>query len=1007
MRTSLSPGSRKSVVLFLLWVATASLATPVQLISVPEPAHPAPPGGDGDSLNPLLTPDGRYVLFASTAHNLLLLSNAAAIPPVFPPVLNVFLRDRTNGTTALVSINFSGVGGGNGDSQPYAVSTNGRFALFESSASDLVPGDTNNATDVLVRDLVGASTALVSVNTNGVPGNGASRNPAMTPDGRYVAFVSAASDLVPDDTNGVPDVFLRDLQAGETMLVSVGAQSRITGYPSGGSEAPVITPDGRYVAFQSTATNLVPGVPATRDIYVRDLVTSNTLWISAGSRLPLFATFHTSDAICYNQQITADAQFIAYEASPNVSGPLTSGIILRYCLATGLTDAVDTNACGVNSAYQDFQSLDMTPDGRFIAYIANTNGIPGATTCVRLWDANTGTSIVVSGDLSNSVPAYSTCHWPAIDPTGQFVTFLSTATNLTTNTLVGDYHIYRRDISAAATTLLDADADGIGSPLGAASVPQFSGDGRLVAFDCPDANLVPGDRNRVTDVFVRDLVIGGSELISTHDPALPCATPNGSSLLTMTSVSRDGRYVAFASDADDLVPADTNGCRDVFVRDLVAGTNLLISVGTNGSGGDGISTGPAISGDGRYVAFTSLADNLVAGDTNRAQDVFVRDLQAAVTTLISVKRTGTGSGNASSYCPMLGSTGRYLVFRSLATDLATGYFTGESLFWRDLLTVSNYALTTAGVVSASMTPDGRYTAFTDKPAASAGQFYIWDSQAVACISTNSTPPGLTTVAISPDGRRVACWTGSGGWLLSLFDRAANTNWTIATGLFPGPHPTLRFSASGDRLAYTAGVSNSTQVFLYDFPAGTNLLVSTNFGPGAWTSGVADSADISADGRFIAYRSAAQNLVPGDTNGWPQVFLFDSQTGANTLLSMGLSGAVGANYRCLAPVFSGDSRTLFFASVASDLTVGDFNNSSDLFAFTLFYATILPVSTGGEGLVLSWPWIPGANYRIEYKENLPGGLWRDLGGTVTHVGNKGYLQDSVPNANQRFYRIVSF
>lgn len=998
--TSLFPSVALGIGLFALSV----LAQRVQLVSIRDTLQPFPAGGSGDSRAPFVSSNGQYVLFASTADNLVVLSNGAAMPSAFPPVLNVFLRDRTNGTTILVSANVDGSAGGNGDSVPTAISSDARYALFESSAGDLVSSDTNGASDVFIRDLVGGATILVSANTNGLSGNGPSRNAAMTPDGRYIAFVSAANDLVAGDTNGIPDVFLRDRQAGQTKLVSVGALSTSTSSPRGSSESPVITPDGRYVAFQSTATNLVPGVPASGDAYVRDLLTSNTIWASVGARLQVFTTFHTSNAICYNQQMTSDGQFVAYEASPNTGGALTSGIILRYSLATGITDLIDTNAFGVNSAYEDFHSLSMSPDGRFIAYIGNTNGNTGATTCVRLWDANTRATILISGDLSNNVPAYSTCLYPGIDDTGQFVTFLSSATNLTTNVLVGIYHVYLRNVSAGTTTLLDADTNGVASPLGPASVPSFSADGRLVAFDCSDASLVANDRNRVNDVFLRDLASGGPELISAHAPALGCATPNGQSLFATTSFSLDGRYLAFASEADDLVANDTNGCRDVFVRDLVTGTNFLVSVATNRFSSDGISTDPLISADGRYIAFTSLADNLVSGDTNKAQDIFVRDLETGTTTLISVNRNGTGPANKNSYSPLLGSSGRYLVFRSLATDLAVGIFSGENLFWRDLLTVSNYALTTAGLVSASMTTDGRYVAFCDNSAAIAGKFYIWDSQAGALISTNVTLAGLTNLAISADGNRIACWTSSGGWSLSVVDRAVNSTYSIAGGVSLSPRPALRFNALGDRLVYTAVMAGTNQVFVYDFSAGTNLLVSHSLGSSSGASDTSDSADISADGRFVVYRSVAPDIAAGATNSWPQIFLYDSQTGTNTLLSASLSGTAGANNRSLAPVFSRDGQTLFFASIGSDLVAQDFNHDVDLFAFTLFYATI---QAGNQGIVLSWPWLVGVNYRVDYKETLVDSSWQPLGGTITHVGNRAYLQDPSPTANQRFYRVVTF
>ena len=158
----------------------------------------------------------------------------------------------------------AGNGGGNGDSFPTGISTNGQFALFESRASDLVAGDTNNANDIFVRDMVNGLTTLVSVNTNGTSGDWfrTARGSVMTGDGRYVAFVSTASNLAPRDTNDIADVFVRDLQAGTTTLASVGASTNSIPPVIGNaisSESPEITPDGRYVAFYSNATNLVPG----------------------------------------------------------------------------------------------------------------------------------------------------------------------------------------------------------------------------------------------------------------------------------------------------------------------------------------------------------------------------------------------------------------------------------------------------------------------------------------------------------------------------------------------------------------------------------------------------------------------------------------------------------------------------------------------------------------------------------------------------------------------------
>ena len=324
------------------------MAAGLELVSVRSSSLNPSASGNGDSGLPIISPDGRYVLFTSTADNLVLTTNSNPVSGLLPAGLNVFRRDRTNGTTTLVSVNLAGTGGGNGDSLPMGISTNGRYALFESSASDLVAGDSNNAADVFVRDLVGGKTMLVSTGFNGGSGNGISRSSVMTPDGRYVAFVSAATNLVAGDTNGIADVFVRDWTNGITTLVSVGAQTNGSATLPSTSESPGISADGRYVAFYSTATNLVLGVATIGDIYVRDLIAGTTVCASTSARTIFQLVLGITNAVSFNQAISADGAFVAFETSSNAPTPPTPaygrGMIFRYNRQTGLIDIVHPNA---------------------------------------------------------------------------------------------------------------------------------------------------------------------------------------------------------------------------------------------------------------------------------------------------------------------------------------------------------------------------------------------------------------------------------------------------------------------------------------------------------------------------------------------------------------------------------------------------------------------------------------------------------------------------------------
>src|SRR5262249_5292969 len=156
------------------------------------------------------------------------------------------------------------------------------------------------------------------------------------------------------------------------------------------------------------------------------------------------------------------------------------------------TNAAVTYASGA----EDVHNLDMSPDGRFIAYTANnaTNNF-GTATSIYLWDGQTGLNTLISGNTNNSASANAICDCPSVDATGRYVTFLSSAPNLVTNSLSGQYHVYLRDVQAGATSLLDRDTNGVGSSLSPSTVPRLSASGNIIAFESPDADIVANDRN--------------------------------------------------------------------------------------------------------------------------------------------------------------------------------------------------------------------------------------------------------------------------------------------------------------------------------------------------------------------------------------------------------------------------------------------------------------------------------------------------------------------------------
>jgi Tol biopolymer transport system component len=399
----------------------------------------------------------------------------------------------------------------NGRSSRAAVSADGRFVAFESLASNLVPGDTNHRRDVFVRDRVAQVTRRVSVGPGGQQANGGSLGvPAISADGRFVAFASFASNLVPGDTNVSTDVFVRDRVAQVTRRVSVGPGGQQS--DSFGGD-PAISAHGRFVAFISNASNLVAGdTNDAADLFVRDRVAQVTRRVSVG------------------------------------------------------------------------------PGGQ---------------------QAN-------DGSLD-----------PSISARGRFVAFASLASNLVpgdTNRL----EVFVRDRKLQVTRRVSVGPGGQQAN-GLSFEPTISADGRFVAFQSIASNLVAGDTNNNFDVFVRDRVAQLTRRVSVGPGGQQASGGSAE-----PAISAHGRFVAFRSNASNLVAGDTNGVDDVFVRDRGGQLTARVSVGPGGQQANRVSYLPAISAHGRFVAFQSAATNLVAGDTNDSLDVFVRDRMAQLTQRVSV-----------------------------------------------------------------------------------------------------------------------------------------------------------------------------------------------------------------------------------------------------------------------------------------------------------------------------------------------------------------------------------
>src|SRR2546426_905363 len=285
----------------------------------------------------------------------------------------------------------------------------------------------------------------------------------------------------------------------------------------------------------------------------------------------------------------------------------------------------------------------------------------GASPVAGATAASAGAAERVSVD-SAGTQANGASFGQALSADGRFVAFTSVAPDLVAGDTSGAADVFAHDRQTGTTKRVSVDSAGTQAN-GDSTGVALSADGRFVAFTSVATNLVAGDTNGVTDVFVHDRQAGTTERVSVDS-----AGSEGNGASTGVALSADGRFVAFTSVATNLVAGDTNGVTDVFVHDRQTGTTERASVDSAGTEGNGASAGVVLSADGRYVAFTSVATNLVAGDTNGVTDVFVHDRQTGTTERVSVDSAGI-EGNGASAGVALSADGRFVAFTSVATNL--------------------------------------------------------------------------------------------------------------------------------------------------------------------------------------------------------------------------------------------------------------------------------------------------------------------------------------------------
>jgi Tol biopolymer transport system component len=397
--------------------------------------------------------------------------------------------------TIRVSVSSDGSEGNDRSDAP-VISANNRFITFHSLASNLIQGDTNHYYDVFVYDIQTGETTRISVSSDGEQGNGHSLNPSISGDGRYVAFESSANNLVLGDWTGY-DVFVHDRQTQETTLVGINSDGTPGNY---GSEQPSISEDGRYVVFLSYSYNLVTDdTNSLTDVFVHDRINKETTRVSVDSG------GSEGDGSCLYASQSPDGRYVVFESNSHNLVPDVSGGIFIHDRVTGITSSVDV---GEGLRQGDTGCPRISGDGRYLSFVIH-----------RLW---------LEG--YNLVPYHKAYYYFHNRETG-------VSTFLAQKSAVREWGLYE------------------------GPYPSLSSDGRYVEFVSSVGSLVPDDTNNNSDVFIWDRLLGNTSRVSVSSEGT-----EGNGACSFSSLSPDGRYVVFSSDSDNLVPNDTNYSSDIFLR---------------------------------------------------------------------------------------------------------------------------------------------------------------------------------------------------------------------------------------------------------------------------------------------------------------------------------------------------------------------------------------------------------------------------------------------------------
>jgi Tol biopolymer transport system component len=644
------------------------------------------------------------------------------------------------------------------------------------------------------------SVSLVSQGATDVPaasGAGSdgqtTMNPSISDDGRYVAFVSTSSNLVADDDNNAADIFVRDRQTGQTILVSAAPDNTVgngkSGDPGAFRNGFAISGNGRFVVFASDATDLVEGKTDNNnlpDYFVRDLQAGTTQLVTATPSGD-YSTASTFGGTNGTPAISDDGQFVTFTATYSDLDPAANDAdgnqpdVFVRDLAGGTTIQLSEKDGGGTGGGSVGPNPTISSDGRYVAFTSNDALVPGLDAGnfvfehVWVYDNLAGTTTPVS--LAPDNTAYGNSHStdPRISGDGRHVVFLSSATNLTTdfqenNTQGADApDVFVRNLDTNTTQLVShaADSATAGSN-GENEDASISADGRFVVYQSEATNLVSGitDTNEAGDVFFFDSTNGQTKLLSIN--AAGGAAGNQASVDLVGSshvplaISDSGQFVAFTSAANDLVASDDNVLPELFVRDTQANTTRRVYEGIQLPGGaDVLANGgaAAISGDGTTTAFIGSGFGILGTDVDSSLPQVFADVAGGSNNGGDGGGNNGGGGTGGTLVPTITATLPAAVIGGAKAKGASATVTVQNSGTTGYNGNVNVALFASADATLNSSSDLQITTLTKKLKLAAGQS---KALKLKIASFPSAPNGDYLLLAQASGDNIAASTGATG-----------------------------------------------------------------------------------------------------------------------------------------------------------------------------------------------------------------------------------------------------